>query len=214
MRIGTWNLDARGTARHREFLEGLACDVLLLTEVHPDLELPGMVGHHTFHKMARGQSWAAIYARDLWHLPDPHPASALAIVDGIRVCSSVLPWRGCAGYFPWGGDAGPAKTAYAIDNVVLEGAPDIWGGDWNTSFAPKGYAVSPASRTLLRTAARQLRLTIATDELSNQDHNDQSIDHIAVPDHWTVRSADRVRAQAGRSMLSDHDAYVVDVAPA
>lgn len=213
MRIATWNLDARGTARHRAFLEALDCDVLLLTEVPRDLELTGKVAHHTFHRMAREQSWAAIYAADLWHLPDPHPTSALAIVEGVRVCSTVLPWRGCGDYFPWGGGV-VDKTAYAVDSVVVEGKPEIWGGDWNTSFAPKGYAVSNASRTALRSAATRLRLTIPTEDLSIQADNDLSIDHIAVPDHWTVTSVERHRAHLDGARLSDHDAYVVDVMPA
>ena len=214
MRIGTWNLDARDTDRHRDFLLRLGCDVLLLTEVPPDLAVPGMVAHHTRERMARGQSWAAIYAADLWPRDDPHPASALAEFEGIKVCSSVLPWRGCADYFPWGGSGGQEKTAYAVDNVVIEGAPEIWGGDWNTSFAPNGYAVSHFSRRALRDAAKRLQLTIATEQLSHQSDADLTIDHIAVPDHWTVRSAERVRAEVDGSLLSDHDAYVVEVTPA
>jgi len=134
MRIGTWNLDARWSNRHREFLEGLECEVLLLTEAPAEVELTGMVGHHSVQRMARDQSWAAIYAPDLWHLPDPHPASALAIVEGVRVCASVLPWRGCAGYFPWGGEDSVAKTAYAVDSV-FEAAPEIWGTS-STRYPP------------------------------------------------------------------------------
>ena len=212
MRIGTWNLDARGTTRQRDFLAELGCDLLLLTETPPDLEVPGMIGHHTRHKMARGQSWAAIYAPDLWRLPDPHPAAALAEVEGIRVCCAVLPWRGCASYFPWGGDDGAAKTAYAVDNIV-ESAPEIWGGDWNTSFAEKGYAASVGSRRALRTAAKSLQLRITTEGLSHQSDLDCTIDHVAVPDHWTVVAAERHRADTGRTRLSDHDAYVVEVVP-
>lgn len=35
-----------------------------------------------------------------------------------------------------------------------------------------------------------------------------SIDHIAVPDNWTITSAERLLVP---SRLTDHDAYVIDV---
>ena len=59
MRIGTWNLDAKWSARHCEFLESLQCDVLLLTEVPIEVDLTGMVDHHSNQRMARDESWAA-----------------------------------------------------------------------------------------------------------------------------------------------------------
>ncbi|WP_322937868.1 hypothetical protein [Nocardioides bizhenqiangii] len=213
MRIGTWNLDARWTSRHRDFLERLECDVLLLTEVPPEVDLRGMVGHHSSHKMAPGQSWAAVYAPDLWRLPDPHPAAALAEVEGLRVCSSVLPWQGSRPYYPWGGDDSHGRISYAVDSII-EVEPLIWGGDWNASFAPRGYTGARGSREVLRKAADRLQLRIATEHLDIQAGNDKSIDHVAVPAHWTVCAAGQHRAEDQHGLLSDHDAYVVQVSPA
>jgi len=62
---------------------------------------------------------------------------------------------GCGDDFPWGGPGSVGKTASALDKVVSDGRPEIWGGDWNSSFAPKGYAVSKASRTALRSAPQR-----------------------------------------------------------
>ena len=60
LRIGTWNLDARRQPAHVEFLLGLDCDVLLLTEVSPRLEVPGYDRGLTAGVMARGQHWAVL----------------------------------------------------------------------------------------------------------------------------------------------------------
>ena len=52
MRLGAWNLAGRWSNDHRGFLEGLQCDVLLLTEVSDRVELPGITGHMTRGQMA------------------------------------------------------------------------------------------------------------------------------------------------------------------
>src|SRR6478609_3223372 len=94
VRIGTWNLAGRWSGDHRGFLEDLRCDVLLLTEVSDRAEVRGMTGHVTEAQMARRRYWAGIWSRHpLTPLPDPHGASAMAVVMGQRVCSSILPWR-------------------------------------------------------------------------------------------------------------------------
>jgi len=53
-----------------------------------------------------------------------------------------------------------------------------------------------------------LRLTIPTEGLSIREDNDSSIDHIAVPDHWTITSAERRRAELDGARLFDHDQIV------
>ncbi|SDC03559.1 hypothetical protein GA0111570_11523 [Raineyella antarctica] len=103
LRIGTWNLDSRCQPAHVDFLLNLDCDVLLLTEVSPRLEVPGYDKVLTAEVMVRGQHWAGVFSRlPLEPLPEPHPASAAARIDGQVFCSSVLPWRGCGSDEPWG----------------------------------------------------------------------------------------------------------------
>ncbi|KAA1419195.1 endonuclease/exonuclease/phosphatase family protein [Nocardioides humilatus] len=166
-----------------------------------------MAAHHTRERMAPGQSWSAVYAPALDPLPDPHPTSALALVAGVRVCATVLPWRGCADWYPYV-RSGQGKTEYAVDAVVAAG-PTIWGGDWNTSFAPGGYAESKSSRARVQSAVDRLLLTVATEQSLSQADDDCSIDHVAVPQAWHIHAVARVRS--GR--LSDHDAYVVEAMP-
>lgn len=212
LRIGTWNLDARWDDRHRAFVDRLDCDVLLLTEVRPGVEISGMVGHHTKHRMARGQSWAAIFAADLTPLHDPHPAVALAEVEGIRVACSVLPWRGAGAHYPWGGDRSVDRVGDVVDAIVAA-EPSIWGGDWNTSFASDGYSPAAGSRSRLRAAAERLQTQIPTLDLLSQHDAGRTIDHVAVPAQWRFRLAERHPAEHAGAMLSDHDAYVVEVTP-
>ena len=101
MRIGTWNLEGRWDRRHLAFVEGLDCDVLLLTEVRDDTQIPGMSLHMTKIQMMPGRRWAAVASRsELAALPGPHGAAAMADVNGLRFCSSVLPWRGFARWWP------------------------------------------------------------------------------------------------------------------
>ncbi len=180
MRIGTWNLNARWDDRHRAFIGRLNCDVLLLTEVLPDVEIAGLVGHHTKNQMARGQSWAAIYATALTPLSDPHPAVALAEVGGIRIAAAVLPWRGSSAHYPWGGDRSIDRVEQVVDSIVAA-TPVIWGGDWNTSFASDGYSPAAGTRGRLRVATETLDAQIATSALPIQADSGLTIDHIAVP---------------------------------
>ena len=56
MRIGTWNLEGRWDDQTRRFLEDLACDVLLLTEVRRDVVLASMSGHLSAAEMTLGRS--------------------------------------------------------------------------------------------------------------------------------------------------------------
>ncbi|GAA3802424.1 endonuclease/exonuclease/phosphatase family protein [Nocardioides panacisoli] len=210
MRIGTWNLDGRWDARHRDLVARLECDVLLMTEVPDQVDIPGMRGHRTTEPMVPGRAWAGVFATEVTGLADPHPAAALATVDGLRVCSSVLPWQGSGRWYPWGGDNDGDRTAYAVD-AIAAAAPRIWGGDWNTSFAPTGYAVAPTSRTLLWSAAMRLGLVITTTALVHQEGSDLTIDHIAVPTSWSTLEVEHHRAECNGVLLSDHDAYVVEV---
>jgi len=87
MRIGTWNLDLRWGEQHRELLLRQNCDVWLLTEVPPKAVNPkgiiaGLHCHLSSEAMDRKQYWAAVLSLEaLSPLPDPHPASAAAIIN-------------------------------------------------------------------------------------------------------------------------------------
>ena len=86
----------RWTDSHHEFLLGLECDVLLLTEVSERLRLDGYAVHMSEQSMADRRRWAAVLSRtELTPRPDPHPASAVATIAGTTYCSSILPWRSC-----------------------------------------------------------------------------------------------------------------------
>lgn len=96
MRIGTWNLAGRWDTRHRNLIETMDCDVLLLTEVSDRVELPGYELHLGRLPMMPKRRWAAVASRlSMRPMVDPHGASAIVELEGIRICSSVLPWRSC-----------------------------------------------------------------------------------------------------------------------
>lgn len=214
MRIGTWNLAGRWDARHLDLIETLDCDVLLLTEVSERLDLPGYGLHLSQSLMAPKRRWAAVATRlAMVPRPDPHGASALVELDGMRVCSSILPWRSCGSRGPWVGSNTSERTSAAV-SAVEANAPSIWGGDWNHAMAGREFAGSVAGRRVLCDAVERLGLQVPTSALPHQIDGLLSIDHIAVPTSWVVASAERHRAFAGTTRISDHDAYVVGVSDA
>lgn len=160
MRVGTWNLDARHQPAHVELLLGLACDVLLLTEVSPRLELPGYDKVLTSGTMARGQHWAGVFSRlPMQALPEPHPASATARVDGWAFCSSILPWRGCGAGEPWGSGAHAEKSARCLAELRTALDPEsVWGGDWNHALVGPEWAGSKAGRAAIREVLQEREL--------------------------------------------------------
>lgn len=219
MRIGTWNLDARWSDAHRDLLADACCDLWLLTEVNPearhlDATMAGFHCHVTTGVMARGQHWAAVLSRaPLAPLPDLHDASAAAIVGGVTYCATVLPWAGCTtpAPTPWVGATLEDMVRPAIDRIrqACPRANTVWGGDWNQNLAGGWQHVGSAGmRRRIESAVSLLDLQVVTAELPHQSGASQNtIDHIAVPVHWQVRSVARVSAVG----LADHDAYVVEV---
>jgi hypothetical protein len=206
MRIGTWNLAGRCTPRHRELLEEQDCDVWLLTEVSVDLELAGFRRHTTTALMAARRHWAAVLSRlEMTALPDPHPASAAADLDGTVYCSSVLPWRSCGSGPPWVGGRQADKTAAVVADLdaALPEGPLVWGGDWNHALVGAEYAGSLAGRRHILDFLQRRGLIAATATLPHRMAGLATIDHIAVPGGPT--SAIRFAAEG----LSDHDGYVV-----
>ncbi len=215
MRIGTWNLAGRWGPTHLEIVLGLDCDVLLLTEVNERVELPAYAGHLGHALMAPKRRWAGVFSRaGVEPRPDPHPASALAMVGGVGFCSSVLPWRGCGPGEPWGEGNHAARTARAVSTLLstLPAHDLVWGGDFNHALEGHEYAGSIAGRRSVQGALETLGLDAPTASLPHLIDTLLSIDHIAVPRGWTVTSTERVSSVVEAGRLSDHDAYVVEVA--
>ena len=191
------------------------CDVWLLTEVNDRTRLPGYAVHSSSAPMAPRRRWASIASRlPMSSSPDPHPASAQAQVGATTYVSSVLPWRNCGSRPPWVGERHAEKTARAVDDLLLRlRATDhlAWGGDWNHALSGREYAGSAAGRAAITAALDELGLAVPTTELPHRIEGLLSIDHIAVPKD-VAAGATRIAAEAGGKRLSDHDAYVVEIA--
>lgn len=211
VRIGTWNLAGRWDERHAALIERIDCDVLLLTEVPERVVL----SEHNLHPgqllMAPRRRWAAVASRlPFSPEPDPHGASAMVSIEGLRVCASVLPWRSCGTRDPWVGVSTAEKTSAAVA-CVESSTPVIWGGDWNHALSGREWSGSVAGRRFLLDALGRLELQVPTASLPYQIEGLLSIDHIALPASWVVDNAQRHRALVGETRISDHDAYVVEV---
>jgi hypothetical protein len=210
MLIGTWNLDAKWSRTHAEFLANHECDVWLLTEVSPLLHVDGYALHVTAATMARGQAWAGVLTRlPRRVLADPHPASAaVQIVDNV-FCSSVLPWASCGSGEPWSGESVGAKTAAAVAAVAsqLPVSKAVWGGDWNHTLTSAYWGTSRDGRDAITRALDRLGLVCLTTALPHRLPKMTSIDHIAIP---TSARLHGVRHIAVPPRLSDHDAYLLN----
>lgn len=212
MRIGTWNLAERWDARHLALVETMDCDILLLTEVSERVELPGYDLHLGRLLMSTKRRWAGVASRlPMRPLPDPHGASAMADVDGLRMCSSILPWKGCGAQEPWVGTTTAEKTIAAVAAIELA-APVVWGGDWNHALSGPEWTGSVAGRRSVLESVERLGLHVPTALSPHQIEALLSIDHIAVPMSWVVSDTQRHRAFVEDTQISDHDAYMVEAA--
>ena len=211
MRIATWNLEGKWTPRHHWLIRSLQADVLLLTEVLADVELKGFNVHFTEQEMRRGRRWAAIASSaPLRPLPDPHGTTALAEIEGLRVASSILPWRNSGSAPPWSGRDQGLRTTAAVSRVRAA-APVVWGGDWNHELAGRLYAGSKDGRMSIVGALDDLGLYAPTYASPHRLQGACTIDHVAIPAFWTAASVERVSGVVDGVEVSDHDAYVVEV---
>lgn len=211
VRIATWNLEGKWTPRHHWLLRSLRANVLLLTEVLDTVAIPGLTIHLTEGEMQPGRRWAAVAAAaTLRALPDPHAATALAEVDGLRVASSILPWRSSGGALPWIGQDQGSRTTDAVSHVQ-DAVPIVWGGDWNHELTGRLFAGSIVGRASILRALDELGLAAPTDTTPQRIPPARSIDHVAVPAFWTVTAVERVSSIVEGIALSDHDAYVIDI---
>ncbi|GAA4100165.1 hypothetical protein ACFFOS_19300 [Nocardioides kongjuensis] len=211
MRIATWNLGGKWTPRHHWLVRSLRADLLLLTEVVEWVEVSGLSIHFTEAEMQPGRRWAAVAANArVRPLPDPHGATALAEVDGLRIASSILPWRNSGSASPWTGEDQGSRTAAAV-TAIEAAAPIVWGGDWNHELTGRLYAGSRGGQLSILGALDRLGLRAPTDVSPHRLVGARSINHVAVPAFWSVVAVERVSAIADGVELSDHDAYVVEV---
>lgn len=215
MRIGTWNIAGRWSDDHAALLADANCDVWLLTEVNDRTLVPGFEIHKCEMEMAVKRRWAAIASRlPMTPEPDPHPASARARIGSATYVSSILPWRSCRGVEPWVGDRHVDKTEHTVDALVTELRSIkslVWGGDWNHALTGGEYAGSIGGRRAVLAALETLGLEATTTELPHRIDGLRTIDHVAVP-VGIGAEASRIDATHEGKRLSDHDAYVVDVA--
>lgn len=211
MRIGTWNLQGRWDDRHLTRIVEMDCDVLLLTEVSERVEVPTYQLHSGSLTMAPRRRWAAVATRGPSSpMADPHGASAMVELAGLRICSSILPWRSCGTRPPWIGSTTAEKTESSVVDIRAS-MPTVWGGDWNHALSGREWSGSVKGRSAILKALDELELQVPTANLPHQIPELLSIDHIAIPISWTVRAVEHHRAFDGDLRISDHDAYVVDV---
>ena len=214
MRIGTWNLAGRWDQRHHTVLEHAACDIWLLTEVNVRVELPGYDEVRTQAEMASKRAWAGVFSRrELRALPDPHPATAAARIDGATFWSSILPWRSCGPDAPWRGERHVDKTRATIDDLARSAPASglVWGGDWNHALSGLEWAGSIGGRDAITDALTTFGLRVPTAELAHRLPGLLSIDHIAIPTGWDVEHATRIGTEVDGARLSDHDLYTIEV---
>lgn len=219
MRIGTWNLAGRWSVDHRQFIENEACDVWLLTEVSNGLSFDGGTLSRS-SAMSQKKAWAAVWSKAIpGKSSSPHPAAAAVILDGILMCSCVLPWRGARSYWPPEdhGDNIAAITTAALRRLKagLQAGPGpiVWGGDWNHALHGPEYAGTSDGRRSITRLVAELDLRVPTENLEHAIPGLLSIDHIAVPARWRFTDCRRVVAAAAGKRLSDHDAYILDARP-
>jgi hypothetical protein len=211
VRIGTWNMDGRRwTPEHAKFMVAAACDVWLLTEVNEQVELEGYVRHLSVGLVNTKRRWAGILSRrPIDPLPDPHFATAAAVIGETTYFSTVLPWKDADS--SWPGQRHAGKTEHAVNELLrrLRNHRLVWGGDWNHSLSGVEGAGTMGGRAHVLAAVEQLGLKVPTAELPHRLAGLLSIDHIAVAVNWAVTDRRHLDAVG----LSDHDCYVIDVAP-
>lgn len=194
----------------------MSCDVLLLTEVPRGLDLgSGALVASGPMGPAASKVWAAVWTRQpALSVRSPYAWGAASALDGVLLVSVVLPWRGVGKHWH-----GPEKTMAARTAATLgeiepllsewEGTV-VLGGDFNHALEGREYVGSIDGRRAISEMLGSLRLNAPTAALPHRAAGAWSIDHVAVPLEWGVRSAERVVAVDERGRLSDHDAYVVE----
>ena len=210
LRIGTWNL-AAGSGEGA-FLTSLDCDVLLLTEVSPDMKMDGYNLRCSQGVMACGQHFAVVATRAEPDCARPHDASVASALGPTTFMASVLPWRSAMSSDGFLGDGQGERTRGAVEAISV-GWPAgtvVWGGDRNHELTGRLGAGAKNGRDVILHLLRERKLQVPTSVLGAEGGYG-SIDHIAVPQDWKIMSVERHVAMVGSRRLSDHDAYVVEI---
>jgi hypothetical protein len=192
------------------------CDLWMLTEVSERLAMDGYHLHRGVRLMAQKRRWAGILSRQVMTpMPDPHPASAMAQVNDLTVCSSILPWKGSGGLAPWVGARHVDRTEATINDLdhALPRRALVWGGDWNHALSGREYAGSIGGRRHVLGLLEGRGMRVPTAGLPHRIEGLLSIDHIGLTEDLRSGDATRFRAESpdGRR-LSDHDGYVLTLA--
>jgi hypothetical protein len=213
VRIATWNMAADEVGGGRGFLASLCCEVLLLTEVPPDLQLTRYRLGFSKGVMVCGQVFAAVATRaDPEGCVHPHLASVASELGGTTFMASVLPWRSAQATDGFDGGSQGERTHGAVDAIAQRwpSTPVVWGGDWNHELSGRISAGSKIGREAILGVVRGRGMQVPTVVLGSE-RGFGSVNHIAVPDDWKVMSVERHVASSGGRRLSDHDAYVVEI---
>lgn len=227
LRVGTWNLDRDKPPWRQPFQAdhiSEEADLWLLTEVPVAWQrVTAKVTFSGTRPAEKGQYWSAIISKwPLERIPAKHPALAMAHVDhpdgAFLAASSVFPWRGAAKFWPSGdGDTFAERCVCTLvkhtDEIVAAQGdlPVVWGGDFNQALSGHDYVGSDVGRRALRDAFEDLGLRAVTIEAAGQEPPQRSIDHIAIPEEWSLRAMNVQRPESDGRLLSDHPSYVVSV---
>lgn len=236
LRVTTWNVEyAAGAERNERRLQLLLqadADVVVLTETHVDLQLPGYSCVSTQQRPGgarAGSRWTTIWSR----LPivqelgtgDQTRTCAVELAGDVIVYGTVLPWHT---------DSGPSGTkqvnwAEFRRVVPLQGAewlalrrqyPShdlVVAGDLNQSMASSHYYGSKELRRLLEEQCDAAGLEVLTGSAHHEAGlTHPLIDHVAISPRAgrSVRVADVGGwevAHDGQGRLSDHSGIVVGV---
>jgi hypothetical protein len=229
LRIGVWNIDRGKPARRQAqvaHIAAQAADLWLLTEVPSDLRVPGLEPALSASRPAEAeQCWSAVAVANMpfRQVMAVHPALAMAIVehpDGeFLAAASVFPWRSSGEFWPAeDGDtfADRCATTLTAHEAAIHGARAgravVWGGDFNQALSGRDHVGSDIGRHELLAAFGRLGLRAVTAAEESQFSGQLAIDHMAIPANWAGGLVDVQRPMEGARALSDHPAYLVDVA--
>ena len=107
------------------------------------------------------------------------------------------------------------KTARAVEQLMqsMETGLLIWGGDWNHAMVGPERVGSLEGRSAIKQALADRQLQPATQDCPHREPGLHTIDHIAIPRDAQLLNATRVIGQsASGERLSDHDAYIIEIA--
>lgn len=164
--------------------------------------------------MSPKRRWAAVASRlPMRPMPDPHGASAMAEVYGIRFAPRSSPGGTAATRIP-----GWVRTHCREDHrrCCRRGSrrPNGLGRRLESRSVRSGVGRLDGRAAVRARVGRTSGLHVLTATSPHQIEDRLSIDHMAVPKSWVVSATHRHRAFVGETRISDHDAYVVEVAGA